>query len=136
MSKIKNMLEKLRPNQIDNKQAKTVERIAAIGHSSDAVGWRPVPYITPDRFEQFLGNLDADIESFIAQANPDCYNAHFYEKTVDGEVTLALKELAAQRTEHKRSIHNIRIYQQASLIDIENHRKRMEEAFTNKKEVK
>ena len=125
MSKIKNMLEKLRPNQIDNKQAKTVERIAAIGHSSDAVGWRPVPYITPDRFE-----------SFIAQANPDCYNAHFYEKTVDGEVTLALKELAAQRTEHKRSIHNIRIYQQASLIDIENHRKRMEEAFTKKKEVK
>lgn len=135
MSKVKSILDKLRPDRSDSKQAKTVERIAAIGHTTEAVGWRPVPYTTPDRFDRFLSNLDSDIESFIAQAGPDRYNPRFYERTVDGEVDLALKELKAQRTEHKRSIHNIRIYQQASLKDIENHLRRMEEALAKNKEV-
>ena len=135
MSKVKNLLDKLRPDRSDNKQAKTVERIAAIGHTTEAVGWRPVPYTAPNRFDQFLSNLDSDIESFISQAGPDRYNPRFYERTVDGEVALALKELKAQRTEHKRSIHNIRIYQQASLKDIENNLQRMEEALAKNKEV-
>lgn len=135
MAKLKNILNKLRPDRTDNKQAKTVERVAAIGHSSDAVGWRPVPYTTPDHFAQFLSNLDADITAFISQANPDCYNARFYERTINDEIALALKELDSQRTEHKRSIHNIRIYQQASLTAIESHRQRMEEALARNKEV-
>ena len=85
MSKVKNILDKLRPDNTNNKQAKTVERIAAIGHTTDAVGWRPVPYTTPDRFNQFLTNLESDIDSFIAKANPDRYNPCFYERTVDGD---------------------------------------------------
>ena len=92
MSKVKNILSKLRPDRTDSKQAKTVERIAAIGHSSDAVGWRPVPYTIPDRFNQFISHLDSDIESFISQGNPDRYNALYFEGTVDAEVKLALKE--------------------------------------------
>lgn len=135
MSKVKNILDKLRPDSNGNKQAKTVERIAAIGHTNDAIGWRPVPYTTPDRFTNFLSNLDSDIESFIAQAGPDRYNTRFYDRIVDGEVNLAITELKAQRTEHKRSIHNIRIYQQASLKDIENHLQRMKEALTKNEEV-
>lgn len=135
MSKVKNILDKLRPDNTNNKQAKTVERIAAIGHTTDAVGWRPVPYTTPDRFNQFLTNLESDIDSFIAKANPDRYNPCFYERTVDGEVALALKELAAQRTEHVRAIHNIRNYQIASKKDIEYHLQRMEEALDRIKEV-
>lgn len=135
MSKVNNILDKLRPDRSDSKQVKTVERIAAIGHTTEAVGWRPVPYTTPDRFEQFLSNLDSDIESFIAQAGPDRYNPRFYERIVDEEVNLALKQLAPQRTEHKRSIHNIRIYQQASLKDTEGHLQRMEEALAKNKEV-
>ena len=74
MSKVKNFLNKLLPDRSDSKQAKTVERIAAIGHTTDAVGWRPVPYTTPDRFAQFLSDLDSDIGRFIAQAGPDRYN--------------------------------------------------------------
>lgn len=135
MTKLKSILNKLRPDRIDNKQVRTVERIAAIDHSSDAVGWRPVPYTTPDSFEQFLANLDSDMERFIAQANPDRYNACFYETTIDAQVNLALKELATQRTEHRRSIHNIRIYQRASLTDMENHLHRMEEALAKNKEI-
>lgn len=135
MSKVKNILDKLRPDNTNNKQAKTVERIAAIGHTTDAVGWRPVPYTTPERFDQFLTNLESDIDSFIAKANPDRYNPRFYERTVDGEVDLALKELAAQRTEHVRAIHNIRNYQIASQKDIEYHLQRMEEALDRIKEV-
>lgn len=134
MSKVKNVLDKLRPDRSDSKQAKTVERIAAIGHTGDAVGWRPVPYTTPDRYAQFLSNLDSDIGSFIAKAGPDRYNPEFYTRNVDGEVALAIKELKSQRTEHKRSIHNIRIYQQACLKDLENHLQRMEEALAKNKE--
>lgn len=135
MAKKKNFLDKLKANLTDSKQANTVERIAAIGHSCDAVGWRPVPYTMSDRFTKFLSNLDTDVKGFISKANPDRYNARFYERTVKEEVALALLELTAQRTEHKRSIHNIRIYQQASLSDIEYHLQRMEEALDHNKEV-
>ena len=134
MSKFKNILNKLRPNHTDNKQVETVEHIAAIGHSCDAIGWRPISYSTPKHFEQFLSNLDTDIEQFIAQTNPDKYNANFFVSTIDNEVALALKELATQRTEHRRSIHNIRIYQKASLTDLTNRLKRMEEALNKNKE--
>lgn len=136
MSKLKNILDKLRPDRTDSKQVKTVERIAAIGHTTDAVGWRPIPYTVPKRFEQFLADVDADVESFIAKAGPDRYNPRFYERIVDGEVALALKELECQRTEHKRSIHNIRGYQKASLKDIEGDLQRMEEALEKNKEVR
>lgn len=135
MSKAKNLLEKLRPDRTDKKQVKTVERIAAIGHTTDAVGWRPVSYTIPDRFRQFLDNLDADIDHFIAHAHPDQYNPRFYEKTVDEEVALALQELEMQREEHIRSIHNIRTYQHASLKDMESHLQRMKETLDNIKEV-
>lgn len=134
MSKGKNMLDKLRPDRTDKKHAKTVERIAAIGHTTDAVGWRPVPYTTPQRFEQFLSNLDSKIEDFIAKASPDRYNPRFFEQIINEEVALALKELAMQRTEHVRSIHNIRNYQNASLADIEMHLQRMQEAHSTNKE--
>lgn len=135
MAKLKNFLDKLRPNRTDSRQVETVERIAIIGHSHDAVGWRPVPYTTPDRFEQFLSSLETDIDTLISKANPDRYNARFYEETINNEVELALKELISQRTDHKRSIHNIRIYQQASLTDIENHLRSMEGALSGNKEV-
>lgn len=136
MNKIKNILSKLRPDRTDSKQAKTVERIAAIGHSSDAVGWRPVSYTIPDRFNQFISHLDSDIESFISQSNPDRYNALFFEGTVNAEVKLAVKELAVQLTDHKRSIHNIRLYQTASLKNLETNLQRMEEAYAKNKEGK
>ena len=135
MFKLKNILNKLRPDHTDNKQVETVERIAVIGHSCDAIGWRPVSYAIPKHFEQFLSNLNTDMEHFIAQANPDKYNAHFFVSTIDNEVALALKELATQRIEHKRSIHNIRIYQKASLTDLTNRLKRMEETLKKNKEV-
>lgn len=134
MGKKKRFLDMLRPDRLDSKRDAAAERITAIGHSSDAVGWRPVPYTTPERFEQFLSDLDPDIESFITKANPDRDNPHFYEKTVDKEVALALKELESQRTEHKRYIHNIRIYQQASLTYMQNHLRSMEEALARKRE--
>ena len=134
-NKWKNVLEKIRPDHTENKQAKTVERVQAIGHSCEAIGWRPVGDTTPKQFQQFLNNLHTDIEGFISKTNPDKYNACFYVNTVESELALALKELEMQRTEHKRSIHNIRIYQKASLTDLENYLKQLEEALAKNKEV-
>lgn len=126
MNKLKDILNKLRPDNTSNKRVKNVERVSAITHASDAVGWRPVPYATPDRFEKFLKNFDSDIESFITQAGPDKYNPRFYERTVDEEVKLALKEAASQNTEHVRSIALIRNYQNQSLKKIQLDLERLE----------
>lgn len=126
--KEKNILKKLCPDILNRKQAKTVEQISVIGHSSDAVGWRPVPYRIPERFEAFMENLDQDIEDILNHANPDMYNAHFYDEVVMREVEIALRELYLQRSDHERTEHNIRLYQTASRLDIENHMKQMIEA--------
>ena len=128
MSKLKNFLNGFRPDRTNAKQMKTIERIGVINHSCDAIGWRPCLYTIPAQFEHFLKELDSDIDAFISKAGPDRYNARFYETTVDREVELALKELAAQHVEHKKSIHNIRIYQQASLLNAEAHLHEMEQA--------
>lgn len=129
MSKMKNILDKLRPDHNDNKQAKNVERIAAIGHTSEAIGWRPVPYEIPKDFQNFLNHLDSTIDAFISQAGPDRYNARYFEEVIETEYLRALKELVLQKTEHIRSIHNIEIYQKASLSDLEFDLQRMEEAL-------
>lgn len=129
-----NLLDLLNPHRTNAKQARTVERIAAIGHSCDAVGWRPVSYDMPERFERFLDTLESDIDSLIAGAHPDLYNARYYEETVDREVQIALMELRSQRTEHLRSIHNIRIYQNASLEDIHSHIRQLTESLNSKEE--
>ena len=135
MSKVKNILDKLRPDHNDNKQAKNIERIAAIGHTSDAIGWRPVPYEIPAAYQNFLNNLDSEIDAFISQTNPDRYNAGYFEEVIEAECKLALEEAGLQKIEHGRSIHNIEIYQQACLSDLEFHLQRMKEALDKKKEV-
>ena len=135
MSKVKNILDKLRPDHNDNKQAKNVERIAAIGHTSEAIGWRPIPYEIPASYQDFLDNLDADLDDFISQANPDRYNAEYFVEVIEEACKRALEKLPAQKIEHGRSIHNIEIYQQACLNDLELDLQRMEEALAKKKEV-
>lgn len=126
MSKIKDILEKIRPDNTCNKQARHVERVAAITHASDAVGWRPVPYTIPDRYAKFLQNLDSDIESIIEQAGPDQYNPRYFERTVDEEVDLALKEVVLQQIEHARSIASIHNYQKQSIEKIQLNLARLE----------
>lgn len=133
MSKVTNILDKLRPDRNDNKQVKNVERIAAICHTSEAIGWGPVPYEIPKDFQNFLDHLDSTIDAFISQAVPDRYNARYFEEVIETEYLRALKELALQKTEHIRSIHNIEIYQKASLSDLEFDLQRMEEALDKKK---
>lgn len=135
MSKVKNILDKLRPDHNDNKQAQNVERIAAIGHTSEAIGWRPIPYKIPESFQNFLDNLDSDLDAFISQSNPDRFNAEYYVEITEAACKRALEELLGQRIEHGRSIHNIEIYQQACLTDLELDLQRMEEALCKKKEV-
>lgn len=135
MSKVKNILDKLRPDYNDNKQSKSIERIAAIGHTSDAIGWRPVPYEIPVTYQNFLANLDTEIDAFISKANPDRYNAGYFEEVIEAEFKLAVEEAGLQKIEHGRSIHNIEIYQQACLKDLKSHHQRMKEALDKKKEV-
>ena len=135
MSKVKNILDKLRPDHNDIKQAKSIERIAAIGHTSDAIGWRPVPYEIPVTYQNFLANLDTEIDAFISKANPDRYNAGYFEEVIEAECKLALEETGLQEIEHGRSNHNIDIYQQACLTNLELHLQRMEEALNKKKEA-
>lgn len=134
MREKKNLLELLRPNRTDGKQARTVERIAAIGHSCDAVGWRPVAYTVPERYAAFCAGIDGDIDAFLSAASPDLYNARYFSDPIGCETTLALRELAFQRIEHKRSIHNIRLYQAASKADLENQLRHLERALDEDKE--
>lgn len=131
----KNTLNKLRPDYNALKHVTNTERIAAIGHTDEAIGWRPMPYKIPDSFLQFLDNLDTDLEDFISKSNPDRYNAEYYLEVIEEACNCALKELPEQKIEHIRSIHNIEIYQQACLKDRELDLQRMEEALAKKKEV-
>jgi hypothetical protein len=127
-----NILAKLRPN--NNKQVKTVERIAAIGNSCEAIGWRPIAYELPNRFVSFQKNLTKNLNDCLATANPDIYNAHYYDENIDMEVQIALQELDSKRIDHIRNIHNIRIYQEASKLDIENQLHELEKNLLKNKE--
>ena len=135
MGKVKNILDRLRPDHNDNKQVKNVERIATIGYTSEAIGWRPIPYEIPEGYQNFLDNLDSAIDAFISQANPDRYNACYFEEVIEAECKRALDELALQEIEHGRSIYNIKSYQETCLSALELDLQRMEEALDKKKEV-
>ena len=132
--KIGDLLSKLHPDQTDHKQAINVEQIAVIGHSCDAVGWRPVPYTVPEEFSAFHANVRQDVAEFISKAHPDTYNVHFYEKHVKVALKKALDSLEGQRVEHMRSIHNIRIYEDASKTDLESYLVRLLDALRRKEE--
>ena len=78
----KTIVDRLRPDRTRNKYFKGAERKETILHSTDAIGWRPMEYYIPDRFQQFLSNLDSDIDTLISKAGPDRYNPGYYEKII------------------------------------------------------
>lgn len=125
----KTIVDRLRPDRIRNKYFKGAERKETILHSTDAIGWRPVEYCIPERFQQFLSNLDSDIDSLISKAGPDRYNPGYYEKIIVAEMALAMKEIERQRIEHTKDIHLIRIYQNANLEAVESDIERVEQAL-------
>ena len=134
-SKMGDVLNKLRPDKTGNKKVVNVEQISAIGHSSDAVGWRPVPYTVPEDFEAFHTNVEKDVTDLISKANPDMYNVHFYDDTVRTALKSALDVMQEQRIEHKRSIHNIHIYQDGSLKKLSSYLASLEEELRRKEEL-
>lgn len=126
---LKTIVDRLRPDRIRNKYFKGVERKETILHSTDAIGWRPVEYYIPERFQQFLSNLDSDIESLISKAGPDKYNPGYYKKIIVAEMSLAMSEIDRQQVEHTKDIHLIRIYQNADLETVESDIERLEQAL-------
>lgn len=126
---LKTIVDRLRPDRIRNKYFKGAERKETILHSTDAIGWRPVEYCIPERFQQFLSNLDSDIDSLISKAGPDRYNPGYYEKIIVAEMALAMKEIERQRIEHTKDIHLIRIHQNANLEAVESDIERVEQAL-------
>lgn len=133
--KMDSLLNKLNPKRTDNKSVVNVEQVSVIGHSCDAVGWRPVAYSVPDAFERFHANVEKDVAAFISRAHPDMYNIYFYEETKEAAVKKAMTELDVQRAEHQRSIHNIRIYQDAALTDLVLYLTQLEEELKRKEET-
>ena len=125
----KTIVDRLRPDRTRNKYFKGVERKETILHSTDAIGWRPMEYYIPDRFQQFLSNLDSDIDTLISKAGPDRYNPGYYEKIISSEIELAIKEIEQQQVEHTKDIHLIRIYQNADLETVESDIERLEQAL-------
>ena len=126
---LKTIVDRLRPDHTKNKYFKGAERKETILHSTDAIGWRPIEYYIPERFQQFLSNLDSDIESLISKAGPDRYNPGYYEKIIVAEMALAMKEIEQHRVEHTKDIHLIRIYQNANLKAVESDIERVEQAL-------
>ena len=126
---LKTIVDRLRPDRTRNKYFKGAERKETILHSTDAIGWRPVEYYIPERFQQFLSNLDSDNESLISKAGPDKYNPGYYKKIIVAEMALAMSEIDRQRVEHTKDIHLIRIHQNANLEAVESDIERVEQAL-------
>ena len=134
-NKKRSFLDILRPGRTDRKEVKTVEQFSVIGHSCDAVGWRPIPYTIPEEFAAFHAGVERDVSELIQKARPDMFNVRFYDETVQAALRTALDALESQRTEHMRSICNIRTYQEASKADLELYLARLEEALGRKEEL-
>ncbi len=130
--KSKSLLDLLHPGHTDHKEAKNVEQLSVIGHSCNAVGWRPIPYKIPEEFAAFHADVEKDVSSLIQKAHPDMYNVRFYAETVQAALKTALDALEYQRAEHLRGIYNIRTYQEASRTDLELFLARLEEALRRK----
>lgn len=126
---MKNILDYLNPNRNANKQAKLVERVSAITHTSDAIGWRPVSYEMPQRFQSFIAD-DSDMDNLLDTTNADMYNARYYESTVAAEQKIGKCQVSPQEIDHQRVIHQIRIYQKASLLNIQQQIARLEDELT------
>ena len=122
---MKNILDYLNPNRNANKQAKLIERVSAITHTSDAIGWRPVSYEMPQRFQSFIAD-DSD-KGLLSKTNADMFNPRYYEGIVDAETAIGKREVSPQEIDHKRVIHQIRIYQKASLLNIQQQIARLED---------
>ena len=133
--KKKGFLDMLHPARMDYKEAKNVEQISVIGHSCDAVGWRPIPYTIPEEFAAFHADVENDVSALIQKAHPDMYNVRFYDETVQAALRTALDALESQRTEHMRGIYSIRTYQEASRTDLELDLARLEDALRRKEEM-
>lgn len=130
---MKNILDFLNPNRNANKQAKLIERVSAISHSCDAIGWRPLPYALPQRFQSFIAD-DNDMADLISQTNADMFNPRYYEGIVDAETAIDKCEVSQQKIDHVRIIHQIRIYQKASLLNIQQQIARMEDELARSEE--
>ena len=134
MSKLKNAISSRKAKKASDRQVLTNEVPMPIPHISPSTRWRTMPYEITQRFADFRGGFEASAEEYINAAHADMYNAHYYDEIIDGELKIGLAELALQKVEHGRSLHNIRQYQKTSLLELDNSISRLEAALNKLKE--
>lgn len=125
----RNFFNRFRPRTNDHKEAGTEEHVSYINHSSSAVGWGTVSHPAPESWAAYQAAFEQNVDSFISRANPDAYNAACLDREVSSKEEIAQAEARFRRVSNQRSIHNIRIYQEAVLQELDLRISRLEEAL-------
>ena len=116
--------------QSSHREASTEEHLSHIPHTSGAVGWGTIDHAEPDSWDRYRQGFPQNASSFVNTAHPDLYNGRYLDGEVGCYERLAITEARSCRERNRRSIHNIRIYQKACLLELELAIAQLEEEFT------
>lgn len=119
-----------RTKQSSHREASTEEYLSHIPHTSGAVGWGTVDHAEPGSWEEYRQGFRQNAEGFLNAARPDMYNGGYLDGEIDSYERLAITEARHCREGNIRSIHNIRIYQKAGLLELELAIAQLEEELT------
>ena len=124
--------------QSGHREASTDEYLSHITHSSGAVGWGTIDYTEPESWENYRQNFRQNAEAFLNTTHPDMYNGRYLDREIGCYEQLAITEARSCRERNHRSIHNIRTYQKACLLELELSIAQLEEALNrcNEEETK
>lgn len=118
-----------RSQKSSHREASTDEYQSHIPHSSGAVGWGTIDHEEPDSWESYRQSFWQNAEAFLNTTHPDMYNGRYLDREISCYEQLALTEARRCRERNRRSIHNIRTYQNACLLELELSIAQLEEAL-------
>ena len=127
---MRNIFKFGRTRQSSHREASTEEHLSHIPHSSGAVGWGTIDHSEPDSWEGYQQSFRQNAEAFLNATHPDMYNGRYLDREIGCYEQLAITQARSCRERNRRSIHNIRIYQKACLLELELGIAQLEEAFT------
>ena len=78
-----------------------------------------VQYYLDDSLLEFIGNMDREVEKFVASNNLDEYNVNFWKERISNMIDLAVSKLELQRAKHESVIRDLKIYKSVELTKLE-----------------
>lgn len=114
-----NFFKSGRNKQPSHRQVSTEEYLSQITHSSGAVGWGTVDHDEPDNWAEYRQRFQDNAEAFLSATHPDKYNDRYLDREIRCYQELAIAEDKSSRVRNMRSRHNIKIYQEACLLELD-----------------